>query len=115
VPLLRPGGIVALTVRPYWSRGALVDLPGRLTTAITEQTDLSLLDRNVALLAAVRDDHLVPRSSFFQLDQVRKARAAGVPRHLVAHEDLLVWRVSQQPATLPAAAGAAGADPGKAA
>jgi SAM-dependent methyltransferase len=98
--LLKPGGILAMTVRPYWSRGVLVDLPGRLTTAVTDNTDLTLFERNVALLAAVRDDRLVPRASFFQLNQVRKARANGLPRHLVAHEDLLVFRrPDQQPST----------------
>ncbi len=100
-PFLRPGGIVAMTVRPYWERGALVDLPGRLTTAVSDRTGLTLLDRNVALLAALRDERLVTRASFFQLNQVRKARAAGIPRHLVAHEDLLAFRVL--PATDPAA------------
>lgn len=90
--LLRPGGIVAMTVRPYWSRGALVDLPGRLTTAVTDHTALTLFERNIALLAGVRADGLVPRASFFQLDQVRKARDRGLPRHLLAHEDLLVFR-----------------------
>jgi len=90
--LLRPGGIVAMTVRPYWSRGALVDLPGRLTTAITDHTDLTLFERNIALLAGIREDRLIPRASFFQLDQVRKARTRGLPRHLLAHEDLLVFR-----------------------
>jgi len=91
-PFLRPGGIVAMTVRPYWERGVLIDLPGRLTTAVSDRTQLTLLDRNVALLAALRDERLVTRASFFQLNQVRKARAAGIPRHLVAHEDLLVWQ-----------------------
>jgi modification methylase len=90
--LLRPGGIVAMTVRPYWSHGALIDLPGRLTAAITDRTDLTLFERNIALLAGIRDDGLIPRASFFQLDQVRKARARGLPRHLLAHEDLLVFR-----------------------
>ncbi len=99
--LLRPGGIVAMTVRPYWSRGALVDLPGRLTTAITDHTDLTLLERNIALLAGIREDRLIPRASFFQLDQVRKARGRGLPRHLLAHEDLLVFRRSD--AATPAA------------
>jgi modification methylase len=28
--LLRPGGFVVMTVRPYWRAGELVDLPGRL-------------------------------------------------------------------------------------
>ena len=91
-PFLKPGGIVAMTVRPYWQRGALVDLPGRLTTAVTDHTGLRLLDRNIALLAALRDERIVTRASFFQLAQVRRARAAGVPRHLVAHEDLISWQ-----------------------
>lgn len=81
-----------MTVRPYWERGALIDLPGRLTTAISDRTGLILLDRNVALLAALREEQLVTRASFFQLAQVRKARAAGIARHLIAHEDLLVFR-----------------------
>jgi hypothetical protein len=53
-----------------------------------------LFERNVALLAGLRDDHLVSRSSFFALDQVRRARAQGVPRSLIAHEDLLVFRAA---------------------
>jgi modification methylase len=107
LPLLAPGGTVAMTVRPYWERGALVDLPGRLTTAVTDHTGLTLLDRNVALLAALRDEQLITRASFFQLAQVRKARAAGIPRHLIAHEDLLTWRLAEQP---PAAAKPTGAE-----
>jgi SAM-dependent methyltransferase len=95
---LRPGGILAMTVRPYWHRGALVDLPGRLTCAITDQTELMLFERNIALLAAVRDDTLVARGSFFQLNQVRKGRTRGLPRHLLAHEDLLVFRRPDVPA-----------------
>lgn len=35
---------------------------------------------------------LVPRTSFFQLTQVRKARDAGVPLRVIAHEDVLVFR-----------------------
>ncbi len=91
-PFLKPGGIVAMTVRPYWERGVLVDLPGRLTTAVSDRTGLTLLDRNIAMLAALREERLITRASFFQLAHIRKARAAGVPRHLVAHEDLLVFR-----------------------
>src|SRR5262249_19802680 len=97
-PLLRPGGILALTARPYWYRGTLVDLPARISQAITEQTDLRLVDRNIALLAAIRGEHLVTRASFFQLDQIRKPRPRGIPRHLTAHEDLLAF---QAPRTCP--------------
>ncbi len=89
--LLRPDGIVAMTVRPWWRDGALVDLPGALS-AIGDEVGLVLYERNVALLAALRDDTLVPRASFFALEQVRKARAGGTPRLVTAHEDLVVWR-----------------------
>jgi hypothetical protein len=49
----------------------------------------------VTSLAAVRDGHLVARPSFFQLQQVRRARAAGTPMHLIAHEDVLVFVKNQ--------------------
>ena len=87
---LRPDGIVAMTVRPWWSAGRLVDLPGAMARA-GEQAGLVLYERNIALLAGLRDDHLVPRTSFFALDQARRARARGIPRSVVAHEDLLVF------------------------
>jgi len=112
---LKPGGIVAMTVRPYWEKGVMVDLPGRLTTAVSDRTGLTLLDRNVALLAALREERLVTRASFFQLAHIRKARANGVPRHLVAHEDLLVFRNPAPAATATPAAGTAHAERGRAA
>ena len=89
--LLRPGGVVAMTVRPWWHDGQLVDLPGALVR-VGEEAGLLLYERNVALLAGLRGDQLIPRSSFFALEAVRKARARGVPRLVTAHEDLLVWR-----------------------
>jgi modification methylase len=52
---------------------------------------LTPVDRCVALLAALRDGQLVARSSFLQLQQVRRARSAGTPMHLIAHEDVLVF------------------------
>ncbi|MHB1850133.1 MAG: site-specific DNA-methyltransferase, partial [Acidimicrobiales bacterium] len=100
--VLRPGGYVAMTVRPYWSDGRLVDLPGAMAR-VGEESGLVLYERNVALLAALRDDRLVPRCSFFALEQVRKARAKGVPRQVIAHEDLLVFRAP------PLSVGSAGA------
>jgi modification methylase len=92
--LLRPGGFVALTVRPFWVGGELVDLPGAVEK-VAEAAGLVPYERNVALLAGLRHDHLVPRVSFFALDQVRKARLRGIPRLVVAHEDLLVFRFSE--------------------
>ena len=94
--VLRPGGYVAMTVRPYWSAGRLIDLPG-LLVGVGESAGLVLYERNVALLAGLRGEGLVPRTSFFALEQVRKARAKGVPRQVVAHEDLLVFRVPPTP------------------
>jgi len=90
---LRPDGVVAMTVRPWWSAGELVDLPGALAR-VGEEAGLVLFERNVALLAGIRDDHLVPRASFFAMEQVRKARARGVPRLVTAHEDLLCFRAA---------------------
>jgi modification methylase len=89
--LLRPGGFVAMTVRPWWRDGRLVDLPGAMAR-VGEEAGLVLFERNVALLAGLRDEQLVPRASFFALDQVRRARGRGVPRQVIAHEDLLVFR-----------------------
>jgi modification methylase len=87
--LLRPGGVVVVTARPWRKHGALVDLPSAVVTA-GAACGFTQLERCVALLAAVREGELVARPSFFQLQQVRKARAAGLPMHLITHEDVLV-------------------------
>jgi modification methylase len=82
---------VVLTARPYRHRDHLVDLPGQLTQ-VAEATGLMLYERNAALLVGLREDRLVPCPSFFQLNQVRKARAHGLPLRIIAHEDVLVFR-----------------------
>ncbi|MEU8048455.1 TRM11 family SAM-dependent methyltransferase [Micromonospora haikouensis] len=87
--LLRPGGVVVVTARPWRKRGELVDLPSAVIAAGL-RAGLVPIERCVALLAAVRDGRVVARPSFFQLQQVRKARAGGVPMHLIAHEDVLI-------------------------
>jgi modification methylase len=51
-----------------------------------------LFERNAALLVGLRQDRLVPRPSFFQLDRVRKARARGLRLRIIAHKDVLVFR-----------------------
>jgi hypothetical protein len=89
--LLRRGGFVAMTLRPWWRGGRLIDLPGALART-GEDAGLVLFERNVALLCGLRDDQLIPRASFFALEQVRRARARGVPRLVTAHEDLVVWK-----------------------
>jgi SAM-dependent methyltransferase len=89
--LLRPGGLVVLTARPWRRDGLLVDFPGALVRA-GERAGLVAFEHNVALLVGLNGDRLVGRPSFFQLDRVRKARARGVPLRVIAHEDVLVFR-----------------------
>lgn len=89
--LLRPGGTVAVTTRPWRERGELVDLPSAVLAA-GEQAGLIPAERCVALLAGIRNGQLVTRPSFFQMKNVRDARRTGLPLHLIAHEDLLVFR-----------------------
>jgi hypothetical protein len=96
--VLAPGGHVAVTARPYRRHGELVDIPGLVIAAGTN-AGLRLVDRCVALIAGVRDGRLVPRASFFQLRNLRAARAAGDPQWLVQHEDVLLLRVGLRPAT----------------
>jgi len=89
--LLRPGGLLVLTARPWRRREQLVDFPGQLTRT-AEQAGLVPFERNVALLVGLNGDRLVGRPSFFQLDRVRKARQRGLPLRIIAHEDVLVFR-----------------------
>jgi tRNA G10 N-methylase Trm11 len=90
--LLRPGGTVVITSRPVRrQRDDLIDLPGELHTA-ARSAGLSPVERCAAMLAAVRDGQIVHRASMFGLMAVRRARADGIPVHLVAHEDVLVLR-----------------------
>jgi modification methylase len=89
--------MVVLTARPWRHQGLLVDFPGQLTHA-AQAAGLLPYERNVALLVGLRDDRLIPRPSFFQLDRVRKARARGQPLQIIAHEDVLAFR---RPSTDP--------------
>lgn len=106
IPLLAPGGYVAITARPWRDHGELVDLPGAVTTAALD-AGLTPVQRCVALLAGIRHTNtapdagrdvttgggtaLVTRASFFQRAAVAKARAAGLPWALVSHEDVLLF------------------------
>jgi modification methylase len=95
--LLRPGGLLVLTARPWRRREQLVDFPGQLART-AEQAGLVPFERNVALLVGLNGDRLVGRPSFFQLDRVRKARQRGLPLRIIAHEDVLVFRRVAKPA-----------------
>ncbi|MDG4795067.1 DNA methyltransferase [Micromonospora sp. WMMD1082] len=94
--LLRPGGTVVVTARPWRKNGQLVDLPSAVIAAGT-RAGLVPTERCVALLAAVRDGRLVARPSFFQLQQVRRARNTGTPMHLITHEDVLIFQRPHTP------------------
>ena len=89
--VLAPQGTVVLTARPWRHNGALIDLPGAVVRAASG-AGFVLAERNVALLTGLRDGRLVPRASFFQLNNVRDARAHGLPHLVIAHEDVLVFR-----------------------
>ncbi len=90
--LLRPGGTVVITCRPVRrQRDDLIDLPGELI-AVAQSAGLVPVQRCAAMLAAVRDGQIVHRASMFGLLAVRRTRAEGVPVHLMAHEDVLIFR-----------------------
>jgi len=89
--LLRPGGVVVVTARPWRHHGELVDLPAAVLAA-GQAAGLVPAARCVALLAGLRGGKLIPRPSFFQLDNIRKARRRGEPWHLIVHEDVLIFR-----------------------
>ncbi|CAO5240329.1 TRM11 family SAM-dependent methyltransferase [Frankia sp. AgKG'84/4] len=95
--LLSPGGILALAVRPFRHHGTLVDLPGALVD-LADETGLHLHARTAALLAAIHPDGaLTSRATFFAQHNIRVARGAGHPLHLIAHEDILLLRTPTRP------------------
>jgi modification methylase len=95
--LLRPGGVVVITARPWRRHDELVDLPGAVLQAGIN-AGLHPVQRCVALLAGIRDGRLVSRASFFQLLDARRLIAEGVPAYVVAHEDVLVLTRAAGPA-----------------
>ena len=94
--LLKPGGFLVITARPFRRQGRMVDIPTMATNAALA-AGFTLHERCVALLAAACDDGLMARASFFQLVNSRNAFAAGSPTHVTAHEDVIVarWGVPQ--------------------
>ncbi|MBV9844311.1 MAG: site-specific DNA-methyltransferase [Kutzneria sp.] len=91
VPYLRPGGHIAITIRPWREHAELIDLPSQIL-ACGLHAGLIPVERCVALLARAAEHDLVARGSFFQRDFIRKQREAGLPLHLISHEDVLVFR-----------------------
>ncbi|MEU7616578.1 DNA methyltransferase [Micromonospora rifamycinica] len=89
--LLRPGGHVIVTARPYRRHGELIDIPGMVAAAGTN-AGLELVDECIALICGVRDGSIIPRASFFQQKNIRDAIATGDPQWLVQHEDVAILR-----------------------
>jgi tRNA G10 N-methylase Trm11 len=85
--MLAPSGRLVITARPFRSQGLLVDLPGQIR-ALAAQVSLTLEERRVALLCALRDGKLVSRASFFQVNHQRHTFERTL---LIAHEDVLVF------------------------
>ena len=88
--VLRPGGFLIVTKSLQRDHG-LHEL-GEPTVDLCESIGLLYWQHVIALHAAIRDDQLVPRPSFWQLSTTRKALARGERIHLVCHEDVLVFR-----------------------
>ena len=70
---------------------SLVDPAVRGLVALAEAAGFTYLQHVVALHAAIRDDDLAARPSFWQRAQTHKARTRGEPAHLVVHEDRCVF------------------------
>ncbi|MFF4960945.1 TRM11 family SAM-dependent methyltransferase [Streptomyces sp. NPDC001222] len=88
--VLRPGGTVVVTTRPWRERGELIDLPSAVLAA-GQAAGLTPAERCVALLAGIRDSRLITRPSFFQMKNVRDARHQGIPLAVIQHEDVLIF------------------------
>jgi tRNA G10 N-methylase Trm11 len=89
--VLKPGGFLVVVTKDMRRRGALRNLAGD-TIALCEQTGLLYWQHVIALLATIRDGELVPRPSFWQGMQIKRALERGERTHLVCHEDVLVFR-----------------------
>jgi DNA modification methylase len=89
--VLKPGGYLVTVTKNLREHGGLRDLAGD-TIELCRAAGLQYWQHVIALLAGIRDDELLPRPSFWQLTQIRKAVTRGERVHLVCHEDVLVFR-----------------------
>nr|BFE56356.1 hypothetical protein GCM10020063_008820 [Dactylosporangium thailandense] len=91
IPLLKPGGIIAVVARPWRRDHFLVDLPGQ-TIQTGLAAGLELIACRRAVHAAVRDGRLVAHHSFFQLHVARASRRKGSPVSLIQHDDIALFK-----------------------
>ena len=109
-PLMAPGGHIVITGRTWREHGELVDLPTLITDAL-DRAGMTPVQRCVALLAGIRDDALVTRTSRYHRVTVARARAAGSRWHLPCTQEIVVATVTRRPgravahASLPTATG----------
>lgn len=89
--MLKPGGYLVLVTKNLRADGSMRNIAGD-TITLCQRIGLLFQQHVVALLAALRDDELFPRPSYFQLTHVRHALARGERQHLVCHEDVLVFQ-----------------------
>jgi tRNA G10 N-methylase Trm11 len=89
--MLKPGGYLVLVTKNLRADGALRNIAGD-TIALCQRTGLLFQQHIVALLAAIRDDDLFARPSYFQMTHVRHALARGERQRLVCHEDVLAFQ-----------------------
>lgn len=88
--VLRPGGRLVVVTKNSRRKGRTLDLAG-LTVQLATAAGFTYLSHVIALHAAIRDDDLVARPSYWQINRLRYLRAQGEPAHLVAHEDTTVY------------------------
>lgn len=89
--VLKPGGFLVVVTNDTRERGKLRNLVGN-TVTLCENAGLDYWQHVIALLAAVRDDELIPRVSFWQTLYLRNALARAERVQPVCHEDVLVVR-----------------------
>jgi modification methylase len=94
--VLKPGGFLVLVTKDMRSEGALRNLSGE-TITLCQDVGLLYWQRVIGLLATIRDSEIVMRPSFWQTLQTRRARTRGERTHVVAHEDVLVFRKPNTP------------------
>ncbi|WP_158299964.1 TRM11 family SAM-dependent methyltransferase [Glycomyces paridis] len=94
--VLRRGGHMVITARPYTDKGELVDFPA-VVIAAAEDAGFAYTDRHAALLARwdEADQTLYPHVTLFHLGNVRRQVEAGKLGIVRAHEDVLVFRKSR--------------------
>ena len=96
--MLRAGGYMVITARPYKENGILHDFPS-VVIRCALASGFQLQHRDVALLARWDGNRLRPHATFFHIHNSRLNAAAGKPALIRAHEDVLVFQKITAPTT----------------